>query len=162
MTTEEAVRAAKTPQEAMLALARALDDLAADRAARVDSGWGEWGYPPDDVIDDGSAATIIQHGDTAEVELKPPDPARYSDRLSFAEHVLKLDEALGDDEDWAHAYALGGPMWLYLGNRELVMSYPEFTKQAMIEDVSLDSARDAHEMARDILKHPTEEGPATG
>src|SRR5437763_1578054 len=57
------------------------------------------------------------------------------------------------------AIAEGGPLWLYLGNRELVMSYPDHTRRMMVQDVELDSPTDAQEMARDVLKEACAEGP---
>jgi hypothetical protein len=42
MTTADRVRAAKSPQEAMLAVAEALDQLLAREPAKADDGWGAW------------------------------------------------------------------------------------------------------------------------
>lgn len=159
MTCEEEVLASKNPMQAILALARALDRLVADRAAGDDGGWGEWPAAMVEAVAVEHAAEIIQHGDTATVELPSVSLERYHARWSFAKSTLKLDEALGDGEDWFDAYATGGPMWLYLGNRDLVMSYPVETRRAMIEDVELDSPQDAADMARDILKVPTQDVP---
>jgi hypothetical protein len=47
MTTADRVRAAKSPQEAMLAVAEALDQLLAREPAKADDGWGSWGTAAD-------------------------------------------------------------------------------------------------------------------
>jgi hypothetical protein len=137
----------------MLALAVALDRIEAQSQA-VDE-WGAW--PDDDKQDPVTvrrrAMEIEQTGeDTAEVRLRAPSEEKKQQRRLFEQQTLKLKEALGDGEDWTEAYAAGGPLWLYIGNRDLVMSYPEPARAAMVQDVLEDSPADAAEMGRDVLK----------
>jgi hypothetical protein len=114
------------------------------------------------VADSPRAAEIVEIGDgTTDIVIKGPSPEKMQARRAFATHVLKLNEYLGDEQNWADVYAKGGPLWLYLGNRELVMSYPQEIKKALIEDVEEDSPQDAHEMGRDLLKFPCETGPGS-
>jgi hypothetical protein len=170
MNTEAQVRAAKNPQEALLAIAHALDEiLERDTPA---PGWGQWDALPE------LAATLTDYrpldeshqraaevlgtgieGDPSEVILKVPSTEKQILRRLFEGQQLRLREHLGDGEDWTEAYAKGGPLWLYHGNRDLVMSYPDHVKAAMIADVDEDSHQDAHEMSRDILKAACESGP---
>lgn len=77
----------------------------------------------------------------------------------FEEQQLHLIDYLGDTEDWTEVYAKGGPMWLYIGNPELVKSLPDSTRRALVADLEEDSPQQAREMARDILKEPAD---ATG
>jgi hypothetical protein len=57
-----------------------------------------------------------------------------------------------DNEEAAIAYGIGGPMWLYLPQRETIMGLPEHVRQMMVEDVERDSPAQAQELGRDILK----------
>lgn len=88
------------------------------------------------------------------VDLPPVDAARRDARQKWA-----LDFGLGqmmdppmDNEQAALAYGLGGPLWLYLPQRETIMGLPEHVRRMMVEDVERDSPAQAQELARDILK----------
>jgi hypothetical protein len=179
MTTEQQVREARSPQEALLTIARALDRIEDALTQAPMLAWDEWQpqsvsvwtSPPvtmtpeqmetvsHDVavrqLDELRTQVTVEDG-VAEVALPPVSEAKKVERRAFATHVLRLHEHLGDDENWADVYAKGGPMWLYLGNRAVVMAMPYAVKQAMIADIEEDSPQDAHEMARDILKAPCE------
>jgi hypothetical protein len=143
----------------MLALAAGIDqiiELLAKQQPAKD--WSE--------LDWGGSVQITQtggEGGTSEVVFPKPSSEKYLVRSAFAKFQLKLHEYPeyfpNDGTVWEDVYAKGGPMWLYLGNRALVMSLPEHIKRAMIEDVEQDSPKDANEMGADILKFPGETGP---
>ena len=103
----------------------------------------------DFTMDDG----VIQ----SRIDWAPRDEDHRGWRRRFAKDVLQLDVALGahpDGGDWAEDYASGGPMWMYIPNRDLLMQYPDNVKASMIADVESYDARVAHEMSADLLKQP--------
>lgn len=175
MTVEQDVLAAGSPREALLVLARAIDDLSSSPDP-----WGEWYAaatvtPASHVAASRSDQPRTNYGalmvpdvlpEAADAELEvdvpPPSLSKMITRLRFEAQALHIGEYLNDDtEDWSAAYAKGGPVWLYTNNRELVMSLPESTRAAMIEDVIEDNPELAHEMSRDILKQAGETGPGS-
>jgi hypothetical protein len=87
------------------------------------------------------------------VTLPVADERRQAARrkLAIAARIPEYLDHL-DEEDALTGFARGGPLWLYLDNRDVVMQLPVHVRQAFIQDVALDSAKDAQEMARDILK----------
>lgn len=56
------------------------------------------------------------------------------------------------------AYVRGGPMWLYLYDREAIMAMPPPWRMDMVQDVEIDSPAQAQELARDILKDLSSDG----
>lgn len=165
MSIESQLRAAKSPQEAMLVLARGLDQIMelVSHQAVAPEDWftGEWS-PSEVPSRSGPPVQITELGDNTLVEIAPPSPEKLERRRQFERDHLRLHDALGgaaDGDDWADVYAKGGPMWLYVGNRELFMSYPDETRAAMVQDVLEDDPASAHEMGRDVLKQPMQ---ATG
>lgn len=70
----------------------------------------------------------------------------WASDVRLAEYVTEMD--LGD---LYTTFAKGGPMWLYLGNRDAVMALPLPARQWLVEEVERDSATEAAELARDIL-----------
>lgn len=105
-----------------------------------------------DPVDHGNRVQIEQGDGEATVKLPPVSPERYMRRLAWAKQAL-LNEGLGGDEDWEEVYAKGGPMWLYLGNRDYVLGLPQHLRAEMVADVEQDSPTDAHELSADILKN---------
>jgi hypothetical protein len=162
----------------MLVIADALDqllDIVAAPPANVDP-WGAWGrdapplpafaYPPSPVMQgvlprDGNVE-VRQGEDTTEIIFAPPTIVKREARAMFERQQLNLADSLPTGEDYARAYELGGPLWLYHGNRELFMTYPYETRQAMVADVEDDDPAAAREMARDVLKGPCEVGGVGG
>lgn len=172
MTTETQVQNAESPQRAMLAIAAALDriegQLRLQQDIKLDPWSGQWSLEDQPPLQ-ANYGSLGQRGvkvtgdeSSTEVELPPVTPERMERRRQFERQSLKLGEYLGIDEDWTEAYAHGGPMWLYLGNRDLVMSLPDHVRRALVEDAIEDSTQDAEEMARDILKQAGETGPGGG
>lgn len=229
MTTEQLVRAARNPQEAMLAIAAALDRIEAGIGDIPPhpapdpwlAGWSEGppvsaavvaaatpGLPiafetvtraqhkQDEIAvveqllvttadaedrraleaklrllkDEGAA--IIRHeqgtrvqsidgGSELTVEIPPASPERQAYRRRFAEQ-LNLYEALTvkgvTPDEFLDAYAKGGPMWLYLGDRDAIMTLPYGARVAMIEDIEQDAPVQAQEVGRDLLMERGVEG----
>lgn len=168
-STTEAVKAARNPQEAMLAIAQGIDAVLAklDERAESDGYWTtHWdGHYPTSVAEFGDAlkASYLRspifttEGDDehVEVNIRPvTDPGRLAERRALA-HAMELDDNLPHVEDAIDVYVKGGPIWLYTGNREFVMSLPMAMRQQMVLDVEQDDHQTAHEMGRDLLKDPS-------
>lgn len=106
---------------------------------------------------DGQRAAIQVDGKKGRVELPEVPPAVKKTRYAWA-MKNKLHEFLTgsplekDPSAAAEAYSIGGPMWLYLGNRNAIMQMPAKWRVEMVRDVQEISPADAHELARDILK----------
>lgn len=197
MSIEQAVRQAKSPQEALVVIARALDQLAKQLESRpTDDGWGgEWFTDPEgkvlddlDDLDPEDRAKVMEararlaqdkpgqyaehameagkqvaskvSSDEITVELPPVDEERAEQRRKFATEVAKLSQHYKDlDQQAVEAYVKGGPMWLYLTDRDFVMQMPVQWKRFMVQDVNKDSPKDAYDLGRDILKDTTAQGP---
>jgi hypothetical protein len=158
MTFIEDVQRAKSPREALLNLAAGLDILVEriDRLERTSS-WDEWGADEEGIFvplpePAQRAPVIAADGDTTDVNLPPPSAEKLAARRMFEKQSLHLVDYLGTGEDWTEVYAKGGPVWLYVGNRELVMSLPHSVRQALVADLEEDAPQQAKEMARDVLK----------
>ena len=211
MSTFDRVKGASNAQEAMLALAHALDviqgELKDSKESRPSSdGWDTTWSAPDPQEDDwqpdpsvlrrldeleaelaeasredrvaleseqrllkeqlkppvvhdegvGTRAKVAERDGETVVELPPVSDLKRKGREQFAADTLQFDVALGtDDEQTAElirAYGKGGPLWLYYGNRDMVMGLNEDAKRIMVADVLEDSPQEANEMGRDILK----------
>ena len=145
---EQAVRKAESPQEALLAIAKAIDDLAD----------GLLGQPDDPEIDEWAWKTPAKPSqdreeDEAIVEFAKVDTAVEEGRRDFAETKLHLKDAFPKaDFDPIDAYAAAGPRWLWEYNRDLVLEYPYAVRQAMIRDLMETEPNEAPLVARDILK----------
>lgn len=117
------------------------------------------GAPPVDLVSEG---TIVAADEDGLVDLPVPSDAVQDERYDWAleNHIgTRFDTGLSD-EDFALAFSKGGPMWLYLGNRDAVMQMPVDWRRAFVEDIAQQSQRQAHEVGRDILKDETANGPA--
>jgi len=183
VTIEERVKRAGTPREALLILARALDELQV--AARVDpwQNWDDgWEYtsldddstaapPNDDIGPDGltaqqranhTAAMLAMSNTTArDIVIPKPSEEKMEQRRMLERQQLKLGLALGVEEDsdvdWTETYAKAGPWWLWQERRDLVMGYDYAIRQAMVKDVEEDRPDLAYEMGLDVLKQPAGE-----
>lgn len=169
MSYVDRVMAAKNPREAILILAKGLDELAS-----AGGGWDDWGddgagFPADliraGVGEDGltdheraehERALLAMSNDKArDLTLPTPSEEKMEFRRMFERQQLELANALGDDageEDWTEVYAKGGPFWLWSERRDIVMGLPYPTRQMMVADVEEDNAYLAHQMSIDILK----------
>jgi hypothetical protein len=115
------------------------------------------GAVPDNVLP-GEFVGIDEHG---VVHLPTADPARQADRHSWAMQIKLGSSFLKmDDAEAAEAFAKGGPLWLYYGNREAIMQMPPEWKRMLVLDVQEDSVHEAHAMGRDVLKDLEAQGPA--
>lgn len=87
------------------------------------------------------------------VHLPTADPERQAYRRKWAiQHELGPQFLAMDLTEAADAFAKGGPLWLYYGNRPALVSMPADWKRAFVHDVEKDSVREAQAMGRDILK----------
>lgn len=156
MSIEEQVREAPSPQAALIVIAQALDTLlylnqhAAEQQAAADAAWG-WDAPPQTAR---ALLSITEHENEVTVDIAPvTDPIRLEQRRALA-HAMDLDTNLPNVENAIDVYEKGGPLWLYTGNREFVMSLPYEMRRMMVQDVEQDNVTTAHEMGRDLLKDP--------
>lgn len=122
----------------------------------------EDGIVPADNYADAGTLTTLRHDeetDTVLIDLPAPDPTRYSQRKQWAKQVRlgTMFQPAMDENVAAHAYAQGGPLWLYHGNDELVRNLPLQWRQMMVNDIEHDSPMTAQVVARDILKHDSED-----
>ncbi len=104
--------------------------------------------PP--IVPEGNRPKITVEG----IEVVPVSQERQADRVTWA-LARGLEQFIGagwSAADAAQAYAKGGPMWLYQGNRDAVMSMPFNYRQELVREIALDSEADAQEAGRDILK----------
>jgi hypothetical protein len=88
------------------------------------------------------------------VDIPPASPERQESRRSWAVGVDlggQIKPELPNDEA-AEAFAKGGPMWLYLYDRDAVMGMPLQWRRDFVRDVEQDSPAQAQELGRDILK----------
>jgi hypothetical protein len=166
--TVEQIQQAKTPREALLLLATAIDHLHA-RIDELDSdpfdapldwaGTQASALIYDEALDDGRARI---EGD--DVIVQPVSPEREAARDDFAVGA-RLYEFYGPSlspEDFVTAYRKGGPRWLYYTNRECVMQMPVSLRQRLVDDILLDSPSEAAEIGADILKYSFDEAAREG
>lgn len=100
----------------------------------------------------GARADITSDGTTGEVVVPPVSEERKDARAMWA-YGIKLWEYIPMEATAAcEAFAKGGPMWLYLANRDAVMQMPYDARQWLVADIELDSPAEAQEVGRDILK----------
>jgi len=92
------------------------------------------------------------------VNLPIPDEKRKRLRRELAEYIQLEDSIEGISNEH---YVEGGPLWLYYGNREYVVSLPTAVHQRMVADVFEDDPIEAAQMSADLLKHTEPEGPET-
>lgn len=166
MNTRQQVKQCRTTEEALLVLADAIDALAAQPQASPFEAELTW---DEGAVVEAKLARIAELNDNRaviqgdDVIVKPVSLARQEARLNFiqasrlAEFVPMLTEEQVQD-----AYVKGGPRWLYYTNREAVMAMPVNMRQALVADVLLDSAEEADEIGRDILKFSFDEGSREG
>jgi len=153
---EAQIKAAKTPQEGMAVIGRALDDITVKLAAYVPASTSGWdvGWAADDP--DSSLLTVEEDADgNVTVVLAGASHEKYETRKRFAEEVLQLHHHIDSEGDIFHAYGVAGPMWLYTGNRELFMSYDPTVRALMVQDVEEDDPKAAYDMGKDVLKSAT-------
>jgi hypothetical protein len=117
--------------------------------------------PPVEEVDTDGARAEQEVGEAGDVVVSLPEAPEETkkQRKQFAEEMLHLDEHFGS-QDFNDAYVIGGPLWLYYGNRDFVVGLPPEYKKAMVADVQSFSPGEALEMGRDILKDESA-NPAT-
>jgi hypothetical protein len=169
VSVTEKVKTAPTPRAALLVLAEAIDKLEARLdAQQAADPWDDtaWSTEDDGFVNSGPVmeADISEDG-SGEVNFKVASEEKQADREKFAREVLKLDQYYHNEasdipgEDLIHAYKVAGPMWLYVSDRDCVMSYDENVRRHMAEDVLEDDPVAAFDFAKDVLKDASSEGP---
>lgn len=112
------------------------------------------GKAVDTQLPDGVRDRVLIGEEGVEVFTRPVDRERATARSTFAKEIElgpDLTPVL-DHQTAVEAFVKGGPAWLYVYDRDFVISMPTNWKQALVADVEQDSPREAAEMARDILK----------
>lgn len=107
-------------------------------------------------FEEGKRAQSVVGDQEIEVVLPPVSAERAKYRREQAKQMGLEDNFPGIEA--TEAYVKGGPLWLYHGNREFVMSLPEELRKLMVQDVERDSPQEAHEMAHDLLKKREQAG----
>lgn len=170
MNTQAQVQAAKSQQEALVIIARAIDSLTAEvrqlaeaKQATQSDTWSTWIEPlsttdPEDREANAAAERLAQDDRRAEQEvskdgvtvtLPTVSEEKQNKRREFAIGIGVAEE-FGDRI--VESYAVGGPLLLYYNNRPFVMGLPDDARRRMVDDVFEESPSEAAEMGRDILK----------
>ena len=153
MSVVDAVREARNAQEAMLALADAVERIEVMlREFTPDSVSGEWESWEASAEPEGIKTETGADGENV-VVLPTPSAKQYNARLTLAKEHMHLDEAFPKvDFDPIEVYAKGGPSWLYIYDRDLVLGMRDSIKRELVRDLMADDPEAASDMARDILK----------
>lgn len=107
------------------------------------------GAVPDNILP-GEVIGADEHG---VVHVPVVSAERQATRRAWAiQHELGPQFLGMDLAEAADAFAKGGPVWLYYGNRPALMTMPPDWKRAMVHDLEEDSPIMAQSMGRDILK----------
>lgn len=119
--------------------------------------------PPADFHDNtGEASTVSDDQEGAStVDVPKPTPDQEDEREEFAREILRLEEVYGEERgaEYIQSYRKAGPALLYYTDRDFVLGLPDDIKRAMVGDVERFSPKEAHEIARDILKDLDPGGP---
>jgi hypothetical protein len=117
-------------------------------------------HPPVVLVDNSGAATETDYDEegNAVVNLPPATPEQIDFRGELVGR-LGLRDQYGDElgEQAEESFIKGGPLLLYLSDREFVNSMADDVKRQLVVDVEQSSPREAQEMARDILKANTDD-----
>lgn len=166
MSIVEAVQTARNPQEALVVIADALERLEAMLMALVKpmpGGLDEWDEWSEDEPEPQPIRTERGADGENVVVLPTPSAEVYQARVELAEKKMRLNDAFPKvDFDPVEVYAKGGPSWLYIYDRDLVMGMPADVKRDLVNDLMRDDPRAAAEMARDILKDGQAQPPHLG
>lgn len=112
------------------------------------------GAVPEPAVPEGQRIVTTTDADAITVNLPAPDGRTRRTRYDWA-YDIKLGHMIEpqlDEHVGARAYAKGGPMWLYLYDRDAVMKMPPEWRRMFVTDVQQQSPAQAQELARDILK----------
>lgn len=156
MKLADQIKQAKTPRDAMLLLAQAIDEIREDLDRRATDPWDEpltWGdAPPADL--DVPAMTTVSGEDWSETVIRPVSEEKQALRAEWATTALENMTTLPLDEA-VDAYSKGGPVWLHAFDREYVMGLPIHLRMAMVADLLEEDKDAAHMMSADLLKDPS-------
>lgn len=151
MSYLEKIQQAENPKAGMAILAEGIDeiltklnDLPQTSTNSSDDSWSDWSGIGD-VEQDSDGNTTINFNEV--------DEETEMERRRFA--IETLDFPNNYPADWkayVDGYAKGGPMYLYLSDRDFVMGLPIGVKNMMLTDVNKFNPEQARQMAADILK----------
>lgn len=116
--------------------------------------------PPTELHDNSGSATETHYDDAgaAIVDLPKPTPEQIDFRGELVGRLGLQDQyGITVGEQAEDSFIRGGPLLLYLSDREFVNGMADDIKRLLVSDVEVSSPREAHEMARDILKSNTDD-----
>lgn len=173
-STYEAVQQSKSPQEAMLHIAQALDLILDNQSvAEQTDGWGPWIEGTNvtvPTVQGGNVVTFKKpektadeqrqdwldgiNGGNEQVSIPVVSGEQQLIRQAFIEpFVANPPEGLfKDSEAFESAYINGGGMWLYTYDREYVMQMSPANKRGILEDINVTHPDQTKEVMADILK----------
>jgi hypothetical protein len=134
--------------QALQAKLRLLRDQAGEKVYENDAAGGG----TIESVPEGERPSIASDGSNGTVELAAVSEERMNARARWAMDRKLEDFIPLDRSEAATAYANGGPMWLYLGNRDAIMAMPFAYREELVTELAKDSVVDAQEVGRDILK----------
>lgn len=167
------VRRSRSPKDALIVIAEAVDELTR-RLDELERGndWDaplEWEDEPPEAAPPSEldieekhqrALEAMNNTDARDIVIPPPSEEKMAQRRMFAKQQLRLNQVLPPDEDgtdWDEVYVKGGPLWLYNADRGVVMQYDDAVRRRMVADVEEDDPKAAYQMALDVLKQPAGE-----
>lgn len=112
-------------------------------------------HPPTEMVDNTGYSTETHFNDNGEaiIDLPVPTPEQIDFRGEIVTRLGLRDqygEQLGEEAE--DSFVRGGPLLLYLSDREFVNGMADDIKRLLVSDVEQSSPKEAQEMARDILK----------
>jgi hypothetical protein len=134
--------------QALQAKLRLLRDQAGEKVYENDAAGGGTIEP----VPEGERPSIASDGSNGTVELTAASPERQAARAEWAVSRQLWDFIPLNEKQACDAYMKGGPMWLYLGNRDAIMAMPFAYREELVTELAKDSVVDAQEVGRDILK----------
>jgi len=161
MSVVDQVKAAANPQEAMLAIAAALDELLSRQPTPpANDGWGEWGAVDEPAPLELVRAEYSEDGGTTTTFTVTSDPNKKIKRAEFADAFIRPTFGRADlesgewhpNEEVVDAFINVGPLWLYAYNRDFVVGLSQDAKVQLIEDVFEDNKEEGAAFGRDIMK----------
>jgi hypothetical protein len=158
VSVEETVRAAKSPIEGLILLAREVDKLrdeiaqVAELEAKPADPWSAWGDPDSGQPVPPMGVELAIGEEHTTITFPQASDAKLATRANFAAKFSENQDFMAKDV-FEETYAKGGPLWLWYGNRDYLMTLPEDWRQAMVADVAEDCDPElAHKFSRDVLK----------
>jgi hypothetical protein len=162
--TEQAVRGAASPGEALIILAQAID-------RQTNSPDVDWALPPPQGDPEGVVTVPYLERPSSElkgdlsnkvaeggvtVDLPPTTDRQREFRQGYAAQAVANLPNIPPEQalDW---YMKGGPLWLIAYDYEHVLSLSSNTRKMMVEDVAITMPEEAKRTGADLLKERDDE-----